>query len=90
MWHGRFISRAARELAQFGIGVFAIAPGIFLTPMLQALPEAVQQSLGQAIPFPKRLGRPEDFARLALDMIENVMLNGEVGRLDGAIRLAPR
>jgi NAD(P)-dependent dehydrogenase (short-subunit alcohol dehydrogenase family) len=81
---------AARELAQFGIRVLAIAPGIFLTPMLQALPEAAQQSLGQAIPFPKRLGRPEEFARLALDMIENVMLNGEVVRLDGGIRLAPR
>lgn len=81
---------AARELAQFGVRVLAIAPGIFLTPMLKALPEAAQQSLGEAIPFPKRLGRPEEFATLALLMVENVMLNGEVVRIDGAIRLAPR
>jgi NAD(P)-dependent dehydrogenase (short-subunit alcohol dehydrogenase family) len=81
---------AARELAQLGIRVLAIAPGIFLTPMLKALPEAAQQSLGEAIPFPKRLGRPAEFATLALHMIENVMLNGEVVRIDGAIRLAPR
>ena len=81
---------AARELAQFGIRVLAIAPGIFLTPMLKALPGDAQQSLAQAIPFPKRLGRPEEFAHLALHMIGNVMLNGEVVRLDGAIRLAPR
>ncbi len=81
---------AARELAQFGIRVLAIAPGIFLTPMLKALPEAAQQSLGESIPFPKRLGRPDEYAALALHMIENVMLNGEVVRIDGAIRLAPR
>ncbi|MCK9917503.1 SDR family NAD(P)-dependent oxidoreductase [Microbacteriaceae bacterium K1510] len=81
---------AARELAQFGIRVLAIAPGIFLTPMLKALPETAQQSLGEAIPFPKRLGRPDEYAALALHMIENVMLNGEVVRIDGAIRLAPR
>jgi len=81
---------AARELAQIGVRVLAIAPGIFLTPMLQALPEAAQQSLAAAIPFPRRLGHPDEFAALALHMVENVMLNGEVVRIDGAIRLAPR
>ena len=81
---------AARELAQHGIRVLAIAPGIFLTPMLRALPETVQQSLADAIPFPHRLGDPAEFAALALHMVENVMLNGEVVRLDGGIRLAPR
>ncbi|MBI3436928.1 MAG: SDR family NAD(P)-dependent oxidoreductase [Proteobacteria bacterium] len=81
---------AARELAQFGIRVLAIAPGIFATPMLRALPEAAQAALGQAIPFPKRLGEPAEFAKLAIHMIENVMLNGTVVRIDGAIRLAPQ
>jgi NAD(P)-dependent dehydrogenase (short-subunit alcohol dehydrogenase family) len=81
---------AARELAQYGIRVLAIAPGIFLTPMLHALPEPAQQSLADAIPFPRRLGDPAEFAELAVHMVENVMLNGEVVRLDGAIRLAPQ
>jgi NAD(P)-dependent dehydrogenase (short-subunit alcohol dehydrogenase family) len=81
---------AARELAQHGIRVLAIAPGIFLTPMLRALPEPAQQSLAGAIPFPHRLGDPAEFAALALHMVENVMLNGEVVRLDGGVRLAPR
>lgn len=81
---------AARELAQYGIRVIAIAPGIFLTPMLQALPEAAQHSLAAAIPYPHRLGDPRESAALAIHMIENVMLNGEVVRLDGAIRLMPR
>jgi NAD(P)-dependent dehydrogenase (short-subunit alcohol dehydrogenase family) len=81
---------AARELAQQGIRVLAIAPGIFLTPMLRGLPEPAQQSLADAIPFPRRLGDPAEFAALALHMIENMMLNGEVVRLDGAIRLASR
>lgn len=81
---------AARELAQFGIRVLAIAPGIFLTPMLRALPDAAQQSLGEAIPFPQRLGDPCEFAALAIHMVENRMLNGETVRLDGAIRLASR
>jgi NAD(P)-dependent dehydrogenase (short-subunit alcohol dehydrogenase family) len=81
---------AARELAQHGIRVLAIAPGIFLTPMLQALPEAAQVSLGEAIPFPRRLGVPREFAALAMHLIENTMLNGEVVRIDGAIRLSPR
>jgi NAD(P)-dependent dehydrogenase (short-subunit alcohol dehydrogenase family) len=79
---------AAREFAQHGIRVLAIAPGIFATPMLQALPPEIQQSLADAIPFPRRLGNPAEFGKLAADMIENVMLNGETVRIDGAIRLA--
>jgi len=81
---------AARELAQFGIRVLAIAPGIFGTPMLAAMPEQVQESLGQSVPFPKRLGKPDEYAALVQHCVENVMLNGEVIRLDGAIRMAPR
>jgi NAD(P)-dependent dehydrogenase (short-subunit alcohol dehydrogenase family) len=81
---------AAREFAQFGIRVMAIAPGIFNTPMVAGMPEQVQDSLAAAIPFPKMLGRPEQYADLALHMIENRYLNGEVIRLDGAIRMAPR
>ena len=81
---------AARELAQFGIRVLTIAPGLVETPMLLGLPPEVQKSLGDSVPFPKRLGRPAEFAKLALHMIDNTMLNGEVVRLDGAIRLAPR
>ena len=81
---------AARELAQFGIRVLTIAPGLVETPMLLGLPPEVQKSLGDSVPFPTRLGRPEEFAKLALHMIDNTMLNGEVVRLDGAIRLAPR
>lgn len=81
---------AAREFAQFGIRVMAIAPGIFNTPMVAGMPEQVQDSLAAAIPFPKMLGRPEQYADLALHIIENRYLNGEVIRLDGAIRMAPR
>jgi NAD(P)-dependent dehydrogenase (short-subunit alcohol dehydrogenase family) len=81
---------AAREFAQFGIRVNAIAPGIFHTPMLMALPEEAQQSLAAAVPFPKLLGRPDQFAALARHIIENTYLNGEVIRLDGALRMAPR
>lgn len=81
---------AARELAQFGIRVMAIAPGLFLTPMMQGLPEEVQASLGASIPFPKRLGKPEEFADLVLTCVANRSLNGEVIRLDGALRLPPR
>ena len=81
---------AARELAQFGVRVLAIAPGLFLTPMMGGLPPEVQQSLGASVPFPKRLGSPTEYAQLALHMIENRMLNGEVIRLDGALRMAPR
>ena len=81
---------AAREFAQFGIRVNAIAPGIFSTPMLHALPEAVQQNLAASVPFPKLLGQPSQFAALARHMIENRYLNAEVVRLDGALRMAPR
>jgi NAD(P)-dependent dehydrogenase (short-subunit alcohol dehydrogenase family) len=81
---------AARELAQFGIRVLTIAPGLVETPMLLGLPPEVQKALGDSVPFPRRLGRPEEFAKLVLHMIENTLLNGEVVRLDGAIRLAPR
>ncbi len=81
---------AARELARFGIRVVTIAPGIFETPMLKGLPEAVQQSLGASVPFPKRLGRPEEYAALVRHVLDNRMLNGEVIRLDGAIRMAPQ
>jgi NAD(P)-dependent dehydrogenase (short-subunit alcohol dehydrogenase family) len=81
---------AARELAQFGIRVVAIAPGIFATPMLRALPEAAQQSLGAQVPFPVRLGEPTEFAALVLHILQNRYLNGEVIRLDGALRMAPR
>jgi NAD(P)-dependent dehydrogenase (short-subunit alcohol dehydrogenase family) len=80
----------ARDLAQFGIRVCTIAPGIFWTPMLGGMPQAVQDSLGQQVPFPARLGRPEEYAQLALAIIDNPMLNGETIRLDGAIRMAPR
>ncbi|HEU4659075.1 MAG TPA: SDR family NAD(P)-dependent oxidoreductase [Pseudolabrys sp.] len=81
---------AAREFAQFGIRVLAIAPGIFGTPMLRALPQEAQDSLGAAVPFPKRLGEPREFAALVMHCIRNSYLNGEVIRLDGALRLAPR
>jgi NAD(P)-dependent dehydrogenase (short-subunit alcohol dehydrogenase family) len=81
---------AARELAQFGIRVCAIAPGIFSTPMLRGLPDDVQRSLAGSVPFPKLLGRPEQYADLVLHIIENRYLNGEVIRLDGALRMAPR
>ena len=81
---------AARELAQFGIRVLAIAPGIFGTPMLRALPQEAQDSLGASVPFPKRLGEPSEYAALAQHMIENGYLNGENIRIDGALRMAPR
>jgi NAD(P)-dependent dehydrogenase (short-subunit alcohol dehydrogenase family) len=80
----------ARELARYGIRVVSIAPGIFDTPMLAGLPEAARASLGQQVPFPPRLGRPDEFAALAQHIVENPMLNGETIRLDGAIRMAPR
>jgi NAD(P)-dependent dehydrogenase (short-subunit alcohol dehydrogenase family) len=78
----------AREMAEHGIRVMTIAPGIFETPMLAALPEEAQDSLGNQVPFPSRLGRPEEYAALVEHIIENPMLNGEVIRLDGAIRMA--
>ncbi len=84
------IMPAAREFAQFGIRVNGIAPGIFSTPMLHALPEAAQQSLAASVPFPKLLGQPPQYAALVRHMIENRYLNGEVVRLDGALRMAPR
>lgn len=81
---------AARELSQFGIRVMAIAPGIFGTPMLRGLPQDVQDSLGASVPFPKRLGEPHEFADLVLFCVRSGYLNGEVIRLDGALRMAPR
>jgi NAD(P)-dependent dehydrogenase (short-subunit alcohol dehydrogenase family) len=80
----------ARELARLGIRVLAIAPGIFDTPLLAGLPEPARQSLGQQVPFPPRLGKPEEFAALVRHAIENVMLNGTVLRLDGALRMAAK
>jgi NAD(P)-dependent dehydrogenase (short-subunit alcohol dehydrogenase family) len=80
----------ARDLSRDGIRVVTIAPGIFDTPLLGALPEPARISLGQQVPFPRRLGRPDEFAALAQHIVENEMLNGEVIRLDGAIRMAPR
>jgi len=80
----------ARDLAQLGIRVATIAPGLFKTPLLEGLPEEVQASLGGQVPFPSRLGDPVEFAALARHIVENPMLNGEVIRLDGAIRMAPR
>lgn len=79
---------AARELARYKIRIMTIAPGVVATPMIQAMPEAVQQSLADAIPFPKRLAAPDEFAALAQHIIENPMLNGSVIRLDGALRMA--
>jgi NAD(P)-dependent dehydrogenase (short-subunit alcohol dehydrogenase family) len=81
---------AARDLAQHRIRVMTIAPGIFLTPMLLGLPQAAQDSLGTQVPHPSRLGRPEEYAQLVESIIANPMLNGDVIRLDGAIRMAPR
>jgi NAD(P)-dependent dehydrogenase (short-subunit alcohol dehydrogenase family) len=80
----------ARELAGSGIRVMTIAPGIFDTPMMAGLPEEARDSLGKQVPFPPRLGKPEEYAHLVKHIIENEMLNGEVIRLDGAIRMAPR
>jgi len=80
----------ARDLAQHQIRVMTIAPGIFLTPMLLGLPQAAQDSLGKMVPHPSRLGKPEEYAKLAASIIDNPMLNGEVIRLDGAIRMAPK
>ncbi|TAA56778.1 3-hydroxyacyl-CoA dehydrogenase [Shinella sp. JR1-6] len=80
----------ARELARSGIRVVSIAPGIFETPMMAGMPQEVQDSLGRSVPFPTRLGKPVEFAALVRHICENVMLNGEVIRLDGALRMAPR
>jgi NAD(P)-dependent dehydrogenase (short-subunit alcohol dehydrogenase family) len=80
----------ARELARYGIRVMTISPGVFDTPMMAQLPQAARESLAHHIPFPQRLGRPEEYAALAQHIIENEMLNGEVIRLDGALRMQPR
>lgn len=80
----------ARDLARSGIRVCTIAPGIFKTPMMAAMPQEVQDSLGASVPFPPRLGEPSEYAALALHIVENQMLNGETIRLDGAIRMAPK
>jgi NAD(P)-dependent dehydrogenase (short-subunit alcohol dehydrogenase family) len=80
----------AREFAAHGIRVVAIAPGVFDTPMVAVLPEPARQALGAAVPFPKRLGRPDEYAALARHIVENVMLNGATIRLDGALRMGPR
>jgi NAD(P)-dependent dehydrogenase (short-subunit alcohol dehydrogenase family) len=80
----------AREMARFGIRVVTIAPGLFETPMMAGLPQDVQDSLGKSVPFPPRLGRPAEYAALVRHICENTMLNGEVIRLDGALRMAPR
>lgn len=80
----------ARDLAQYGIRVMSIAPGIFMTPMMASLPQNVQDSLGQQVPFPSRLGSPSEYALLVQSIVNNPMLNGEVIRLDGAIRMPPR
>jgi NAD(P)-dependent dehydrogenase (short-subunit alcohol dehydrogenase family) len=80
----------AREMAQFGIRVLTIAPGLFMTPLLGSLPQEAQDSLAAAIPFPRRLGQADEFASLAMHMIDNPYLNGEVVRLDASLRMAPR
>ncbi len=80
----------ARELARYGIRVMTIAPGIFGTPMMASLPQDVQDALGKMVPFPPRLGRPDEYAALVRHIVENEMLNGEVIRLDGAIRMQPK
>jgi NAD(P)-dependent dehydrogenase (short-subunit alcohol dehydrogenase family) len=80
----------ARDLAQYGIRVNTIAPGLFDTPLLASLPQEARESLGRSVPFPPRLGQPSEYAQLAQQLIENQMLNGTVIRLDGAIRMAPR
>ena len=81
---------SARELARHGIRVVTLAPGIFDTPLLAGLPEKAKQSLGQQVPFPSRLGKPEEYAALVRHVVENPMINGEIIRLDGALRMAPR
>jgi NAD(P)-dependent dehydrogenase (short-subunit alcohol dehydrogenase family) len=80
----------SRDLSRSGIRCVTIAPGLFATPMLLGMPQEVQESLGRQVPFPSRLGKPEEYAALVRHIIENVMLNGETIRLDGAIRMQPK
>jgi len=80
----------ARDLSKFGIRVVTVAPGIFETPMLLGMPQEVQDSLGKQVPFPSRLGKPKEFANFVKSIFENIMLNGETIRLDGAIRMGPK
>ena len=80
----------ARDLARNGIRVMTIAPGLFDTPMVGQIPPEIAESLGKMVPFPPRLGRPSEYASLVAEIVRNVMLNGEVIRLDGAIRMAPK
>jgi NAD(P)-dependent dehydrogenase (short-subunit alcohol dehydrogenase family) len=80
----------ARELASSGIRVNAIAPGLFLTPLLLSLPQEAQASLGKSVPFPARLGDPKEYAALAIHIVENAYINGEALRIDGALRMQPR
>jgi len=89
--HGTMLApKIARDLASMGIRVLTIAPGTFDTPLLAGLPQAARDSLAQQVPFPSRLGRPPEYAHLVRHIFENEMLNGEVIRLDGAIRMAPK
>ncbi|MGK0247796.1 MAG: NAD(P)-dependent dehydrogenase (short-subunit alcohol dehydrogenase family) [Oleispira sp.] len=81
---------AARELAKFGVRVLAIAPGLFMTPMMASFSQEIQDSLASTLPFPSRLGKPEEFGRLVRDIVENPILNGEVIRIDSALRMAPK
>jgi NAD(P)-dependent dehydrogenase (short-subunit alcohol dehydrogenase family) len=81
---------AARELAKFGVRVLAIAPGLFMTPMMESFSQEIQDSLASTLPFPSRLGKPEEFGRLVRDIVENPILNGEVIRIDSALRMAPK
>jgi len=81
---------AARELARYGIRVLAIAPGLFMTPMMESLPAEAQESLAKTLPFPSRLGKPFEYARIVKEMVENPLLNGEVIRIDCALRMAPK
>ncbi len=81
---------AARELARYGIRVLAIAPGLFMTPMMASLPQEAQDSLAKTLPFPSRLGKPYEYARIVKEMVENPLLNGEVIRIDCALRMAPK
>ena len=80
----------ARDLASLGIRVNTVAPGLFLTPLLESLPDKVQHELGKMVPFPSRLGNPDEFAMLIQSIIENPMMNGEVVRVDGALRMPPQ